>query len=126
MATPDATWRVYLAEWLTVYTSDATGGAGADECEGYFAAKYEGRVRDEDWRIEDLNRSPLFHVQLQLWLPNLRGEYKDRRDAEKAADALAADPPYDGAALFIKVVQRGSPEERELLNYGRKMLPDAG
>lgn len=129
MGSTEPTWRVYLREWLIVWTSDADGPEGVDECWDYFARKYKGRVREEDRRVVDAitGRQGSAGPQcLQLWLPNLKGEFKDRTDADKLADALAADPPYEGAGLFVGVIQRGSAEERELLEYGRKMLPDAG
>ena len=51
MSTPDAPWRVYLAEWVTVWTSDAAGPEGQAEALQHFRGKYRGRVRDEDWRV---------------------------------------------------------------------------
>ncbi len=117
MPKSDATWRVYLPEWVTFYTSDATGPEGQAECQAYFERKYKGRVRDEDWRVVpsihgmELARSP---YSVQLCLPNLRGEFKDRMDA------LALPSGHSPEA---RIVQRGSAEEQALLEYGVKMLP---
>jgi hypothetical protein len=123
----EPTWKVYLAEWLTVYTSDRVGQeAGEAECREYFTGKYAGRVRDADWRFtvflpdaESLvSDRP---VCLQLRLPNLHGEFKDYSDAVQAASEL-----LDDRGGTAHVVQRGSAEERALLDYGKKKFPDAG
>lgn len=126
----EPTWRVYLSEWLTVYISDADGPEGVDECWDYFASRYRGRVAVEDLRVmatsPDRPGSGAYPYCLQLWLPNLKGEFKDRDLADKLADEIAEVPPYGGAGLMLAVVQRGSDEEKALLEYGKKMLPDAG
>ena len=119
MPAGEAPWRVYLAEWLIVYTSDQDGKPGQEECESHFALKYAGRVRDEHWRIIPAVTGAAGAAGphcLQLMLPNLKGEYKD----EDAFDVpwLAGDPRI--------VVRRGSSEEQALLDYGRKMLPQDG
>jgi hypothetical protein len=116
----EPTWRVYLTEWLTVYTAGYMGDAGEQDCLAHFARKYAGRVRDEDRRVT--RTGPAFWPALQLRLPNRRGEFKDYSDALEHASSLMdvfKDGPCD-------VVQRGSAEERELLEYGKKKLPDAG
>ena len=117
MSPPDATWRVYLAEWLIVWTSDAFGPEGAGECRAHFGRRYKGRVREEDWRVEPAVPGRVVSGQqcLQLRLPNLQGEFK-----------LRADVPVTGYVEGGHLVQRGSAEEKELLAYGKKMLPDAG
>ncbi len=118
----EPTWRVYLHEWLAVYTSDATGRDGVAECSDVFRRKYRGRVRDEDWRV--VIPGPAARDQprcVQLRRPNLHGEFKDYSDAVQLASEL-----LDDRGGTAHVVQRGSDEERELLDYGRKMLPDAG
>ena len=129
MSLPDATWRVYLCEWLIVWTSDADGPEGLDQCWDHFERTYKGRVRGEDRRVVPaiIGAEPGGHPYcLQLWLPNLRGEHKDRDLADCLADEIAEAPPYGGAGLWLEVVQRGSAEEQVLLDYGKKMLPDAG
>jgi hypothetical protein len=122
----EPTWKVYLPEWLIVYTSDAAGGLeGGAECRQHFHGKHRGRVRGEDWRvvpaIAGAERERHRPYCLQLRLPNLHGEFKDYSDAVQLASELV-----DDRGGVAHVVQRGSPEERELLDYGRKMLPGAG
>ena len=120
MSTPDAPWRVYMDEWLIVWTGDAPGPEGQAECLSHFQVKYQGRVRERDWRVVpgirgvELARAPYC---LQLRLPNLRGEYKDQ-DCALAQVASVSCPGRNA-----EVVRRGSAQERELLDYGRKMLP---
>jgi len=122
MASPSATWRVYLREWLIVYTSDAAGPEGVDECWDHFAGKYKGRVRDQDRQVAatSSDRPGAYPYRLELRLPNLKGEYKDE------ADAVLLSAEHAGIEEQPRVVRRGSPEEQELLGYGRKMLPAAG
>ncbi len=118
MSQSDATWRVYLNEWVTFYSSDAFGPDGQAECLQYFRRKYRGRVRDEDWRVvpgAGVERAARFPYCVQLYLPNLRGEFKDE------ADARMLRLEHIGEA--VSVVQRGSPQEQDLLAYGTKMLP---
>lgn len=105
----EPTWRVYQPEWLTVYVPD--GQEDGQKAWDRFAAVYQGRVRDEDVRVLE---DP--HVQLQVRLPNLKGEFKDR---DEAMDWYIQLP-------HAQLVQRGSEQEKELLAYGKKMLPDAG
>ena len=51
---------------------------------GFISGEVQGRVRDEDWRVVpaihgmELARSPYC---VQLYLPNLQGEFKDEADA---------------------------------------------
>lgn len=123
----EPTWRVYLPEWQFVYTSDVLGEPGIDECLIFYRQRYEGRVREEDWRTVPAvmgARGPQPQA-LQLRLPNLRGEFKDYDTAVEWASHLADQIP-SGDQVAVVVVQRGSVEERELLEYGKKMLPDAG
>jgi hypothetical protein len=120
----EPTWRAYLPEWLIVYTSDAGGPEGLDECWGCFARKYQGRVRAEDYQVMPAitgragSDGPYC---LQLRLPNLHGEFKDYSGAVALASELV-----DGRGGTAHVVQRGSAEERVLLDYSTRMLPDAG
>jgi len=115
----NATWRVYLPEWLTVYTSDASGSLdGGLDCLSWFRRSYSGRVRLEDHRVVPAAAAAEMDSYrpycLQLRLPNLKGEFKDRN---QAADLLQAMGGTDG------LVRCGSPQEQALLDYGRKMLP---
>lgn len=116
MSQSDATWRVYLNEWVTFYSSDAHGPEGEAECRAHFDRKYKGRVREQDWRVTCSVTSTLggWPYLLELRLPNLRGEFKDRMDA------LALPSGHSPEA---RIVQRGSPQEQALLEYGVKMLP---
>lgn len=116
MSADEPTWRVYAPEWLTVYTSDQLEVTGHQECKDHFAAKYQGRVRPEDMRIRGAGVLRPQQQALQLRLPNLKGEHKDRQVAMDHYTGL----PH--AAL----VQRGSLEEQVLLDYGKKMLPQTG
>lgn len=111
----EQTWRVYQREWMIIYTCMGDG----PECQDYFASRYKGRVRDGDVRVRVLESSQ--QLELNLW--NLRGEYKDYADAVSLAGELTAG---DDGVLASAVVQRGSAEERSLLDYGRKMLSGAG
>lgn len=121
--TEDVTWRLYRAEWLIVYTSDQTGQDGKAECRAAYARKYGGRVRPEDVRVVPAIMGRLGgdgpHC-VQLRLPNLKGEFKNPEDALALGQELAA------AGSTCDLVRRGSPEEQALLDYGKKMLPDAG
>lgn len=120
MPAPDATWRVYLREWLTVYTSDQLEVPGMAECKAHFAEKYEGRVRPDDmrWRGASGFRPQRYCLQLNLW--NLKGEFKDE------ADAVLRLAEHAGLEEKPRVVPRGSAEEQALLEYGKRKLPDAG
>lgn len=111
----EPTWRVYLREWLTVYTAGYMGDVGEQECLEHFAAKYAGRVRDEDRKV--VSAAPDWWPVLKLNLWNLKGEYRDRNPAADLLQAMGSNG---------HLVRRGSDEEKELLAYGKKMLPDAG
>jgi hypothetical protein len=108
----NATWRVYLPEWLIVYSSNAFTEQGKAECLQHFADRYAGRVREEDWRVvcSVTSKPGGWPYLLELRLPNLRGEFKDRQDV----------PVYDAEDAYL--VRRGSAEEQALLEYGKKML----
>lgn len=107
-------WRVYLNEWLAVHTADVSGQAGREECQAVYARKYGGRVRVEDVRVMNVQ-----YPRLEVRLPNLQGEFRDYDDAVELAGGLVDRHP-DVVAV---VVQRGSDEEKALLEYGKKMLP---
>lgn len=117
----EAPWRVYLAEWVAVYTSDSSGPEGADECWDHFERNYKGRVREEHRQV--VATSPVkpgaYPYSLELRLPNLKGEFKD----EAAAWMLSGELMTLDASPKPHVVRRGSPAEQALLDYGKKMLP---
>jgi hypothetical protein len=112
-----AVYRVYLDEWIIVYTSQARGDDGVQECEDAFAERWKGRVQDGHHRIIPASsRNPgQWESQVQLRLPNRRGEYAARENAEKLARDLGP-----GA----RIVERWSPEEDALLSYGKRRLRD--
>jgi hypothetical protein len=112
----DALYRVYAREWLVMYVSDSLEVPGAQECKDVFRERYAGRVLDEEWRTVHVGAFRPGRKALEMLLWNLQGEYKDRGLAEK----LKAERPQ------AVLVEAGSPEERELLNYGRRMLPQRG
>jgi hypothetical protein len=116
----EPTWRVYLTEWLTVYTADFMGSPGEQDCWDHFAGKYAGRVREKDREVA--SSAPDWWPVLRLRLPNLRGEFKDHGDALDLASELM-DGHKDGPC---DLVRRGSDEEKALLEYGKKMLPEQG
>lgn len=116
----EPTWRVYLQEWLTVYTAGYMGDPGKRECWEHFDRKYAGRVQLEDRKV--VSEAPGWFPALKLRLFNRRGEFKDPAEADREATRIF-DPP---AGCTPEVVRRGSAEEQALLDYGKKMLPDAG
>jgi hypothetical protein len=113
---------VYLTEWLTVYVGDGLEVTAQRDCEAIFERVYRGRVREEDWRVRNPSALRPGPRVLQLRLPNRRGEFKDAADAVALAGDLM-DGHKDGTCA---IVLRGSAEERDLLEYGKKKLPDAG
>ncbi len=114
---PEAVWRVYKPEWLVAYISDELEAKGEAECRERFHQKYEGRVLDKDWCISAMGVRKPGRRHLQLRLPNLKGEFRCLPDAEH----LQA-----GLGRHASLVVRGSPEERELLAYGKRRLPRPG
>jgi hypothetical protein len=119
MTTPaqPAVWRVYLPEWVAVYTSHATGEEGRIECESHYREHYHGKVRDSDWRT--VSASPDspdgWQYLLQVRLPNRKGEWSDPRDAERQADGLGP---------LAQVAARFSDKERQITSYGTRRLRD--
>jgi len=108
------TWRVYRRMRTVAYTSDQAGEAGFAECARVFGERWDGRVAGEDADIVPLRRGDPGRgaYMVILNLPGCAGEWKDERDAE------------DFAALVTGgiVVASGSPEERDLLDYGKKRI----
>jgi hypothetical protein len=107
-------WRVYRPEWLTVYVSDRLEVEGQDQCQVRFR-DYAGRVRSEDWRLCPVGSVRPARYKLMVRLPNLKGEFKEESKARKLLATLG------GQAVLVT---QGSAEERELLAYGRRRLPD--
>jgi hypothetical protein len=107
--------RVYFKEYVTVYTSGSPGSQGLAECRAWFAEHYGGKIHDYDWTVlgTSIANPGKWQARLQLRLWNRRGEFVSAPDAE----ALAAEIGH-GAVI----VDRWSPEEDELLSYGKKKL----
>jgi|HubBroStandDraft_2_1064218.scaffolds.fasta_scaffold611649_1 hypothetical protein len=118
------TWRVYVTEWVTVYTSDGTDEAGAAETRAWLEATYAGRVQIEDLGLvllttkQDDDLSSPVQVSGQVRKPNLRGEWKYREDADDHAARIRAAEDVTPA-----VAGAGTQEEQALLDYGKRMLP---
>jgi hypothetical protein len=108
-------WRVYQRDWLAVYTSDVPGYEGSVEAVGFIQATYGGCIRDGEARISvpGITDGPE-RVTAEVLLPNLHGEWKAPDLAEDQQSRLGPD---------AVVVVAGSPEERELLDYGKRKLP---
>lgn len=102
-------WRAYQREWIVSYTSDLAGKEGQDEALRVYEERWMGRITPGDSRMEAVGG----HTQILLFLPNLKGEFRERDDA------LAICP----ADTTVDIVESGSPEERVLLDYGKRMLP---
>jgi hypothetical protein len=107
-------WRVYLPEWVIAHTAAELEVPGDKECRDVFEELYRGKVREADWRIRNPSGFRPGRRVLELRRPNLQGEFKDEHDAE----GLRAERGEEAV-----VVLAGSPEERELSDYGRRMLP---
>lgn len=118
-ATPGGLWRVYMWEWVAVYTSDVAGDDGYTECWDYYGSAYEGRLRLDGYRVSDPVPGTL--CVLEINRPNLCGEYKIRERAEDHGDELASQFAGEHG---VHVVARNSPQERALLDYGIKKLRD--
>lgn len=114
--TPDL-YRVWVPEWLVVFTSSASGESGLLEAQQHFASKYDERVRAEDVRYESTSASAPaeYPARLLLRLPNVKGEFKFRDAAESYAQGK------DGST----VVARNSREEYALREYSIKKLSRA-
>jgi hypothetical protein len=122
------TWRVYVTEWVTVYTSDAADEAGGAEAAQFLKDTYAGRVRPEDVRLavppsgfmEELAGLPPAEMQVtaQVRRPNLRGEWKARDFADDHAARICQEE-----GVTPSVVGTGTPEEQALIDYGKRMLP---
>lgn len=122
MSSP-VSWQVYVQDWVVVYTSDDYGKPGHDEAARVFKERWEGRVEEGDvlWRQVG------GWTQILLRLHVTQGQWKQREDADAHADRLKLTPriiPASHARLhgFPQVVGTGTPEERELLDYGKKKL----
>jgi len=111
------TFKVYVPEWVIMFTSKAPHAEGGQaEAEAFFATKYEGRVEDTDVRYEPASRvfPDKFPTRLFLRLPNVKGEFKTK---------LHADDFVEKSGLAeAQVVARNSRNEHKLKDYGIKKL----
>ena len=108
-------FRIWERHWVTVYTSDADGQDGIDECAGHFRRVYEGCVRDWEWRLESV--SPRWPATLSLYLPIVVGERRHIRDAEALQNSRIQN------TLESWIVELGSEQDKSLESYGKKKLP---
>lgn len=110
--------RLYRREWVIVWSDiRAEGETSADvtrRATEHAIARYDGRVHDEDLRISLHGGGRDTVVYVELFLPNLKGEFKTRALAEAHASNWG----------HADIVVRNSPEDHELRAYGVKMLPD--
>lgn len=108
----DDLWRLYTWQWVIVYTTDATGEQGDAEAREFFNNRYEGRVRDCEWRIASF---PGWSSVLCLLLPTMVGEFKQREIAEGISLEY---PTKDQPTLVV----RNSADDHRLREYGIKKL----
>jgi hypothetical protein len=109
-----STWRVYEKQWLIVFASDPgalqPGDRPQESCEDKWEHDYAGKVELWDMKVEPFSTSEPerwpWYLKLRLW--TMTGEFLGK-------------PVMAGLAGFA-LVQGGSPEERALLDYGRKKL----
>lgn len=113
-------YRAYRHEWIVVHflMQDPDNPTPLiDQMREYFQQRYEGRVVAEDMRIvrdgTDINEI----CQLQLKLPNLKGEFKRRVDAL----SWVKEQGWDS----YRVVAAGSLADHELRQYSIRKLPSA-
>ncbi len=122
---PQDLWRVYRREWAVVYSLNAVLNQQdplqedlpqvlADGVSEYFERHYAGRVADDDVRFGQETLGLTAHAQLELFLPTMKAEFKNRDDA-------VAHAAFIGAAAVI--VQRNSTADHDLLSYGVTKLP---
>lgn len=107
------TWCVYQPEWLEVCRNGTAIGHAA--CVQAFKLDWEGKVAPDAWRLQSSGTKEPLTWTLEVLLPNLKGEHKDRKDALHQATTL------EGAT----VVKWGSKGEQELLDYGTRQLKSA-
>lgn len=111
-------YRVYRHEWVVVHflMQDPDNPTPlVDQVREYFQQRYEGRVRPEDMRIECSGRDINEVCQLQLKLPNMRGEFKHRIDALRWVKEQGWDE--------YRVVLAGTQVDEQLRQYGIRKLP---
>jgi hypothetical protein len=109
-------WHLYARDWVWRFTSTKVGDEGREECWAYFTETFEGRVLLEEVDVQPTSEisSGEWPWRLALFLPNLKGAFKLKSDAEVfLASRVLVDPV---------IVARNSKEEFALKNYGTKKL----
>lgn len=99
--------RVYAHEFTTVYTTDATGSAAREEAQRVFDERWSGRLREGDYAMDEMPGGSVT-ILVQTW--NLVSEWH-------------GEVPAGEARTGRRIVAAGSPDERSLLDYGKKLLP---
>lgn len=108
------TWRVWVKDWVAVFTSDADGPAGETECAEHFVRKYLGTVLPTEHRIKG---TLLWPATLELYLPTVVEETKDYDKARALHGALVLKRQATWMTEF------GQPKDKELESYGKRKLP---
>jgi hypothetical protein len=106
-------WRLYRREWIVVY-GVAASPAGLEQCRRVYDERYLGRVRDDEVRYVTEGAGPHRVDQLQLLLPNLKGEFKHADDAT----AFARRQGWEDTVL----VGRNGAADHEIRAYGVRLL----
>ena len=105
---------VYVPEWVEVFSNGTL--MGREACVQAYQREWEGKVGPEEWRLQSSGKREPVTWTLEILLPNLRAEFKDKERAERIAGLN-----WKGAV----VVQWGSEEEEALLEYGTRQLKTA-
>lgn len=114
--TADEVYRLYRPEWVTVHyviaDDDGTCCPGLiSQLREYFAATYAATVADADVRMVCDGEGINAVAQLQLRLPNLKGEFKHAFLAERFAD--------ERGYTDHQIVVRNSAVDKRLRRYGQ-------
>jgi hypothetical protein len=112
-------FKVYMWDWIAVYTSDSDGNAGTVECLETYSDKYQGTVRDNQHRIEPAGES--WPSSLLLYVPALQGEFSDEADAEKHQGRLRS-VMGNANETQVAIVVAGSDADKYLATYGKRKL----
>lgn len=107
------TWKVYVKDWLIVYTSDSDSELGMAECSVEFDEKYEGRVSEGDTRTTPMFDTGITKYYLELCLWNPLGEFKTEELAKDFACTVEKSHPE-----FL-IVGNNSRGEQVLQDYGK-------
>jgi hypothetical protein len=110
------TWKVYVKDWLIVFTSPTDSELGMAECSVVFDDKFDGRVKESDSRITPMFDTGLtkYYLELRLWNPV--GEFKTEELAKDFAVSV-----YTAHPEFL-IVGRNSRDEQVLQDYGKVKL----